>query len=113
MLKSQKGSGGDASQARAGQEQLANSVRTIDQQHRQLVDSLDPDQAVALHDRLRRTDRLVEELDERHRSLDRALDDPAADSATITERARDLDRAVKAWQKEYKKLGAEMGAEAG
>jgi chromosome segregation ATPase len=113
MIKSQKKAGGDASQARSGRDQLANSVQAIDQEHRQLVNSLDSDQQIALHDRVRQSTRLVEDLDERHRSLDRALADPATDSAVLAKQARDLDRAVKAWQKEYRKLGAEMGAEAG
>ena len=113
MVKSQEGTGANPGQARAQRDQLADSVRTIDEDHRRLVVSLDAQQRYALQDRVRETNRLVGEVDERHRVLDRALADPASDSREISERAKHLDRAMKDWQKQYRKLGSEMGAEAG
>jgi predicted RNase H-like nuclease (RuvC/YqgF family) len=113
MIRSQQPAGASTSPARAQRDQLSNSVRAIDREHRQLVGSLDAEQQRVLQDRVRQTNRGLEELEERHRSLDRALADSAADSRQITERAKELDRAMKEWQKQYRKLGAEMGAEAG
>lgn len=113
MIRSQQPAGASTSQARAQRDQLSTSVRAIDREHRQLVGSLDAKQQRVLQDRVRQTNRGLEQLDERHRSLDRALADPAADSRQITERAKELDRAMKHWEKQYRKLGSEMGAEAG
>lgn len=113
MVKSQKGTGASPSQARTQRDQLADSVRTIDRDHRRLVEGLDAQQRYALQDRVRETNRLVGEVDERHRSLDRALADPTSGSREISERAKQLDRAMKDWQKQYRKLGSEMGTETG
>lgn len=113
IARSQKKSGADTGQARAQRGSLRENVRTIDQEHRRLVEGLDAEQQYALQDRVRETNRLVKEVDERHRSLDRALADPSTDSREISERAKELDRAMKEWQKEYRKLGSEMGVEAG
>lgn len=113
MIRTQKKTAGDTSQARAHRDRLAESVRTIEREHRQLVGSLDGQQQDALQERVRSTERSLAEMNERYRSLDRALEDPSTDGAVITERARELDRAMKSWQKEYRKLGSEMGVEAG
>lgn len=111
LIRAEKSSGAGLADARTQRDRLRESVRTMNQVQDRLVGSFDEGQQIVLQERIRRMEHSMEQLHARHLSLDGMLDDPAADGKQFTRRARELERAMKTWEKEYRKLGSELGVE--
>ena len=81
----------------------------MQQEHNRLMQGLRDGQREALQERVRKMDQTRERVNTRFAAIDQELNQPNPDCKRIAQHARKMDRAVKEWQKQHRKMGLEMG----
>lgn len=86
-------------------------IRAMESHHQLFLKTLNPDQQSALNDRLHKMDKIWSELASRFATMDRYLAEAAPDAKRVTGDAKSLQKGLKKWEKQHRKLGSEMGIE--
>ncbi len=106
-----KRQGASSDDARQMREQLREQVRTMQQEHQRLMQGLSGEQQTAARSQIREMERVHSRLRVRMDELDRAVDADPYRAQDVAKQAREVERAMKEWQKQHRKLGDEIGME--
>jgi DNA repair exonuclease SbcCD ATPase subunit len=91
--------------------QLRSEVQTMQQEHDRFMQGLSEEQRAALHDRIRKMDRVRDRVNTRLQEMDQELSQANPDTKRVARRAREVEKATNEWQKQYRNLGTDMGIE--
>jgi hypothetical protein len=95
---------GEAKKQRA---QIQNKLRTMEQEHQQLMNGLDATQNQAWQEQIRNMNQSRQRLNLQLKQMDTELDSANPDSKQITERAKEMERTMNNWRKEYRTLASQ------
>ena len=109
LSKMAKGSGFNAADARQRRDQLHEHFATMVQQHERFMDNFGANAQAMLQDRTRQLEQDRTRLEKHLQAMDRELgrDDP--DRTRVRSEAREVKRAMTAWQRHYRQLGDDVG----
>lgn len=85
--------------------------QAMESHHQAFLERLNADQRATLRDRLRTMDKTSLELSSRFETVDADLADAAPDAGRVSAHAKELEKNLKKWHKQHRKLGSEMGIE--
>lgn len=94
----------NADQARKQRDRLQEQVRTMEREHERLVQGLDATQNQAWQERIRNMNRLREQFNNHLQQMNQELNTANPDAKRIAERAREMDRTMTEWRKQYSAL---------
>ena len=109
MARQAGGVGFHPDQARQQRNQVREQVRTMLEHHEMFLNGLGQEQLSAAQNRLRTMNEIRERLNTRLRELDEQLEGRNLDGRRVAESAREVERAMKEWQKHQRMLGEEAG----
>jgi chromosome segregation ATPase len=84
-------------------DQLHEQIQAMQRDHQQFVSGLTSSQQASLADRIRAMDRDREQINSRIRQLDAELAKPDPQRKRIEEHAREIEKAMKDWQQQYRR----------
>ncbi len=102
---------GNSDEVRRQRDQLRTQVRVMQEEHQRLMQGLNSEQQEAARLQVREMQRVEERLQTRMMELDRAVDANPFNYRGVSDQAREVERAMKEWQKQHRKLGSEIGTE--
>ena len=108
LARSARGSQFDAEAARRDRDRIHQDTERMLAGYEQFRQGLGPDETAQLGDRQRGLDQTREQLHQHLGALDAALDAPSPDREQVAERARDVARATRDWQRQMRQLGAKL-----
>jgi prefoldin subunit 5 len=73
------------------------------------MQGLGPEQQEAARQQIREMERVQERLQRRLQELDAVVDATPFDFSEVSNRARQVERAMEQWQKQHRKMGSEIG----
>jgi chromosome segregation ATPase len=111
MARDARGSQFNADQARQQRDQIREHLQTMQQEHEQLMTGLSAQQREAMQNRIQNMDQIRESVNGQFQQVDAALNQDNPDAKLVRQRARDMEQSMKEWQKQYRKMQSEMGAE--
>ena len=100
-----------AGEARQQRDQLREHVRTMEEQHQQLMNGLSEDQKTALRTRTEEMNRIHERVNAQLGRLDEELNKPEPNRKQVAEAAQRISRDMNQWREQYRKMESEMGAD--
>ena len=109
MAKSASGPNFNADQARQQRDQIREQLQTMQQDHERLMNGLSAEQKETLQNRIQNMDQLRERVNTRLQQVDAELDQEVPNSKMVRDHARDMEKATKEWQKQYRKMQGELG----
>jgi len=112
MAQDARGSQFNADQARQQRDQIRERLQTMQQEHQQLMNGLSTEQREAMQNRIENMQQIRERVNNRLQQVDAELNQDNPDAKLIRQRARDMEKSMKEWQNQYRKMQSEMGAEA-
>lgn len=95
-------------QARAQRDSLKGQIHGMLAEHDRLTQGFSQADRDRLGDRLRKLDSVRDRTMDHLATLDRACDGSGLDANRFARTSRELERDLKAWNKQYKKLGAQV-----
>lgn len=108
MAKAAKSGGANNEQFRQQHAQLRNDIQTMQQEHDRFAQGLSEEQRVAVQDRIRRMDQARDRIHTQSQQMDQEMSQANPDAQRIATRAREMEKAMKEWQKQYRSLGSEI-----
>jgi len=109
MAKAAKGGGVNNEQFRQEHAQLRNEIQTMQQEHDRFAQGLSEDQRASLQDRIRKMDQARDRVHTQSQQMDQEMTQANPDAKRIATQAREMEKAMKEWQKQYRGLGSEIG----
>lgn len=109
MAKAAKGGGVKNEEFRQQHAQLRNDIQTMQQDHDRFAQGLSEEQRAAVQDRIRRMDQARDRLHTQSQQMDQEMSRANPDAQHIATQAREMEKAMKEWQKQYRSLGSEIG----
>ena len=109
MAKAAKGGGVNNEEFRQQHAQLRNDIQTMQQEHDRFAQGLSEEQRAAVQDRIRRMDQARDRLHTQSQQMDQEMSQANPDAQHIATQAREMEKAMKEWQKQYRSLGSEIG----
>lgn len=97
-------------QAGQHRDRLREQVRTMQEEHRLLMEGLTPEQQDAARAQIRNMARAQERLQTRMAALDSEVGSDPFSFPRVTQQAREVERAMKEYQKRHRQLGDKIGA---
>ncbi len=101
-------SGSQAEPMRAQATQLRQQFRSMQEEHNRLMQSLRPEQKTAWQERIRKMEQIREQAEAQLSSIEGELAHTYPDGRRIAERAREMERLMKAWQEQYREMNEQM-----
>jgi hypothetical protein len=89
------------------QSQIRDQIRSMEQEHERLVNSLDATQQQAWQERIRNMSQSRDRLNLQQQQMETALKGSPS-TKSISEHAREMERTVNNWRAEYSALSTEM-----
>ncbi len=83
----------------------------MQQEHEQLMSGLSTQQQEAMQSRIQNMQQIRERVDNHLQQVNTALNQDNPDASLVRQQARDMEQAMKEWQKQYRKMQSEMGAD--
>jgi hypothetical protein len=111
MSQRTQGSNFDLSQAREQRDRVREETRILMEEHDRFMKGLSGEQRSVMGDEIQKMDKSREELKARLQAMDRELDQAKTDRNRINERARELNEAVREFQKQHRAIGSQMDVE--
>lgn len=108
LAKTAKGGGTNNEDFSRQRDRLHEEIRTMQQEHERLMNGLGADQKVPLAERIRNMDRERERTQAQLQEMDGEFGKASPDRKRIQEHAREMERSMAAWQKEYRKMQEDM-----
>ncbi len=96
----------DANQQRV---QIRDQFQTMEQEHERLMNGLDAAQNQAWQKQIRNMDAFRQQLKMKLQEMDTELGSANPDSKRITERAKEMERIMNNWRKEYNTFSSQAG----
>jgi len=109
MAKAAKGGGVNNEQFRQQHAQLRNEIQTMQQEHDRFAQGLSDEQRAAVQDRIRRMDQARDRVHTQSQQMDQEMSQANPDAQRIATQAREMGKAMKDWQKQYRGMGSEIG----
>lgn len=109
MAKTAGGGNFSADQTRQHRDQLREQLRTMEQEHGQLMNGLNADQKQALEVRHRQMEQIHERMNARLQKMDKELGEATPNGKRVAEHARAVEREMKQLQKHNREMQSEMG----
>lgn len=106
-----QGSNFDLSQAREQRDRLHDETRILTKEHDRFMKNLSAEQRSVMGEEFQKMDKSRDRLEERLQAMDQQLDQANPDRNRINERARELEEAVEAFQRQHREMGSQMGVE--
>ncbi len=106
-----QGSNFDLSQAREQRDRLHDETRILTKEHDRFMKNLSAEQRSVMGEEIQKMDKSRDRLEERLQAMDQQLDQANPDRNRINERARELEEAVEAFQRQHREMGSQMGVE--
>lgn len=113
LAKATKSARFNAAEARQQRDQLHQNVGSMFQEHDRLMTNLGDNARATLQDRTRMLDQDRDRIHTHLQAMDRQLQSANPDRDSIRAGAREVKKAMKAWQRHYRQLGYDVGARAG
>jgi uncharacterized protein (DUF3084 family) len=81
----------------------------MQQEHDRFMQGLSEEQRAALRDRIRKMDQARDRIHTQSPQMDQEMSQANPDAQRIATQAREMEKVVKEWQKQYRSLGSEIG----
>ncbi len=101
----------NADRARQQRDQLREQVRTMEEQHQQLMNGMSEDQKTALRTRTEEMNRIHERVNAQLGRLDEELGKPEPNRKQVAETAQRISRDMNQWREQYRKMETEMSVQ--
>ncbi len=111
MAQAAKGGGANNPEFRQQHQQLREQIRMMQQEHDRFMNGLSEQQRDQLQDRIRKMDQARERVHTQSQALDQEIGQPNPNGGRLEKRAREMEKATKEWQKQYRTMAEEMGIE--
>lgn len=99
----------NSSEARRQREQLRNELRMMEEEHARFMNGLSEEQRGEMREQIRNLEQARERLQLRLQELDQELGSASVSGNRVEERAREVERVIKEWQKAHRHIGAGLG----
>ncbi len=109
MANAASGAGFKAEQARQQRDQLREQIQTMQQEHNRLIQGLSQEQKAQLQERIRLIDQQYDRAHNQLQAMDQELGQANPSGKHISQQAREIERAMNEWQKQYRNMSSEMG----
>ena len=109
MAKAAKGGGVNNPEFRQQHAQLRKEVQTMQQEQDRFMQGLSDEQRAVLQDRIRKMDQARDRIHMQSQEMDQEMSQASPNRQRIATQAREMERAMKDWQKQYRGLGSDMG----
>ena len=113
LAKVAKGSGFNSATAREQRDRLRDHVGTMFQEHDRFMSKFGDNAQARLQDRRRQLHQDRERIHAHLQAVDHQLERSVPDRQRVRAEAREVKRAVRAWQKHYRQLGYDLGVTPG
>lgn len=101
----------DAAKARQQRDEIRNHVRTMEQEHQQLMNGMTQEQQTALRIRTERMNRIRERVNNQLGRLDEELAKPDPNRKQVAKTAQQISKEMNQWKSQYRAMEHEMGVE--
>jgi hypothetical protein len=81
----------------------------MQQEHDRFMQGLSDEQRAVLQDRIRKMDQARDRIHMQSQEMVQEMSQASPDRQRIATQAREMERAIKDWQKQYRGLGSDMG----
>lgn len=108
IAKRAQGKSFDPDQARWQRDRLREHVRILEQEHERVMQGVTQEQRQRLEKRIQKMDQSRERIEAQLKAMDQELSGNP-DRNRIAEQARETERAIKEWQKNYRTVAKEAG----
>jgi hypothetical protein len=108
MAKDAGGSGFKPDQIRREQQQIREQLAAMSREQERLMQGFNKGQAQAFQAHLRNMERAKERINTQLQALDQELSQPQPRGKKVAERAREIDRTMNEWQKQYGAMQSRM-----
>lgn len=108
MAQAAKGGGYNNEDFRRQHAELREEVRLMQQNHERFMQGLSDAQRAELQSRIRSMNQARERLHTKLQAMDQELNQPTPDRQRLEKQSREMERAMKEWQKCYRQMGAEL-----
>jgi TRAP-type C4-dicarboxylate transport system substrate-binding protein len=81
----------------------------MQQEHDRFAQGLSEEQRAALQDRIRKMDQARDRVHTQSQQMDQEMSQANPNAQRVATQAREMEKAVKEWQKQYRSLGSEIG----
>ena len=109
LSRSAKGTAVDPDVLRRQHQQIQEQLSTMQQSREQLMAGLSNTQKEAIQKRSQAMDQAHERIQNRLQEMDRELSGPNLDARNVAEQARTTEREMNSYQKEFQKMGNDLG----
>jgi chromosome segregation ATPase len=109
MAEAAKGGGANNPEFREQHQRLREEIRTMQQEHDRFMQALSEEQRAAMQDRIRKMDQARERLHTQLQGMDQELNQANPDPKRLETQTREMERATREWQKQYRSMGSDMG----
>ncbi len=97
----------NADEANQQQSQIQNQFRMMEQEHEQLMNGLNPTQNQAWKEQIRNMNQFRQQLNLQLQQMNNELSSANPDSKQIKERAKELEKIMNNWRKEYSTISSQ------
>ena len=94
----------NANEARGQSQQIQDQIRAMEQEHERLMNGFDGSQQQAWQEQIQNTNRLRQQANSQMQQLNSELSSANPDSVRVAERARELERTMETWRKQYQEI---------
>lgn len=108
MTRTTKSSGFQPNAARQQHERIQQQVRSMNELHQTMMQSLGADQKRQLQARIKNAESLQTQIQERLRAMNGALGSDSPDRGQLRKQSREMEKLTKRWQKEYRRIESSM-----
>jgi uncharacterized protein (DUF3084 family) len=81
----------------------------MQQEHDRFAQGLSEEQRAAVQDRIRKMDQARDRVHTQSQQMDQEMSQANPNAQRVATQAREMEKAVKEWQKQYRSLGSEIG----
>ncbi len=111
MVRFANSSGFNADRARQQRDQLRNEFRAMQREHNRFIHSLSEEQLGAMEDHIRKMNQARDRVNAGRQVMDEGFKQANLDRKHIAKQAREIERGMKEWQKQYHKMDLDMEIE--
>jgi predicted nucleic acid-binding Zn-ribbon protein len=111
MAKTAGGKGFSPDQARKEQSQVREQLAKMNQEHERLMQGLNDGQRRALQAHITNMERSRERINTQLQGMDQELSRPQPEGRKVAEQAREMERAMNEWQKQYRAVQSRLVVE--
>lgn len=99
----------EAAKARQQRDQIREQLRTMEQQHQQLMNGMSQEQQAALRNRVERMSQIRERVNNQLGRLNEELAKPDPNGKQVRKTAQQLEKEMNRWKSQYRSMESEMG----